>query len=108
MLMELQYRDMAKQAKKVKPPKATRTQITITVNTHFLDRLEAIGGQIGRNRSEMIVSIGRIRLVRRSRSLAVLRWHFTNADAPQTTDPQGEFEQPAQPQMGRCVVVCRL
>lgn len=39
---------------KASPPKATRTQITITVNTHFLDRLEAIGGEVGRNRSEMI------------------------------------------------------
>jgi hypothetical protein len=37
-----------------KPPKAQRRQVTITLNDHFLSRLEALGEPVGRNRSEMI------------------------------------------------------
>jgi predicted DNA-binding protein len=35
-------------------PKAERMQITVTVNTHFLKRLQSMGSEVGRNRSEMI------------------------------------------------------
>ena len=44
----------AKGAEGGKTPKADRVQITVTVNTHFLKRLEAIGAGVGRNRSELV------------------------------------------------------
>ena len=40
--------------KRKTPPKADRLQITITVNTYFLERLEKLGAKVRRNRSEMI------------------------------------------------------
>jgi metal-responsive CopG/Arc/MetJ family transcriptional regulator len=54
MLAHLHYSGVAKEKKSRATPKADRVQITITVNRYFLERIEEMGREVGRNRSEMI------------------------------------------------------